>query len=111
MKRVVADLSFAGCGFLGMFHIGSLSAFRKYDGNSFHDKVKLQIAGILVKFNRCLGASSGSLIALAAVADLEIDWIFERFRKTIASLEHSKFGAFDFSFDVGRILQATTRLC
>ena len=26
--RKAVDLSFAGCGFLGMFHIGSLAAFR-----------------------------------------------------------------------------------
>ena len=29
--KKVADLSFAGCGFLGMFHIGALAAFRKHE--------------------------------------------------------------------------------
>ena len=28
--KKLADLSFAGCGFLGLFHVGSLAAFRKY---------------------------------------------------------------------------------
>ena len=30
VAKKVIDISFAGCGFLGMFHVGSLAAFRRY---------------------------------------------------------------------------------
>ena len=90
-RRKVLDLSFAGCGFLTMYHIGSLAAFRS--------------ASDSVIINRCLGASGGALVACAAVADLDSLWLEAVFRDLVKSVGHNRFGAFSRNFDVGDILK------
>jgi len=91
LPQRVVDLSFAGSGFLGMFHIGSLAAFRKHKSK--------------VAINNCLGASSGALVACAAVADIDTAWVKENFRSTVKKSEGFKLGAFSLEFDVGCILR------
>jgi len=89
MAKKLADLSFAGCGFLGLFHVGSLAAFRKYQ----------------VSVNHCLGASSGALVACAAAGGLETVWVEEKFRSTVKRMQKLRFGAFSPEFDLSRIFK------
>ena len=90
-RKKVLDLSFAGCGFLTMYHIGSLAAFRR--------------ASDSVIINRCLGASGGALVACAAVADLDSLWLEAVFRDLVKSVGQNRFGAFSRNFDVSDILK------
>ena len=59
----------------------------------------------LVTINRCLGASSGSLTAFAAVANLDTEWLNVKFRSTIRRVEKLRFGAFNSEFEVATILK------
>ena len=52
------NLSFAGCGFLGIYHVGVSACLRKY------------APGLLV--NRIAGASAGSLAAVCLLCDAEL---------------------------------------
>lgn len=52
------NLSFAGCGFLGLYHVGVASCFREYAP---------QVCG-----QKIAGASAGALTALALVCDLPL---------------------------------------
>jgi len=90
VKKVLV-LSFSGCGFLGMFHIGSLAAFKD--------------ATNVVRIDRCFGASSGSVVACAAVANMDLEWLQSVFREILASVGHNRFGAFSKNFDIGVILK------
>ncbi|ESO07817.1 hypothetical protein HELRODRAFT_76015 [Helobdella robusta] len=52
------NLSFAGCGFLGIYHVGVASCFKKYAPHVYKDKIA--------------GASAGALVACALIADLPL---------------------------------------
>ena len=85
-RRVV--VSFSGCGFLAPFHLGSLSAFRR--------------AGVSV--DRALGASSGSLVAAAAVLGVPEDVQRERFYRIVRHAAQLRpIGAFHPGFDFGKL--------
>jgi len=91
LVQKVVDLSFAGSGFLGMFHVGSLAAFRKYKSE--------------VAINNCLGASSGALVACAAVGGIETGWVEDKFKVTVNKVKDLQFGALSSEFDIGSILK------
>ena len=50
------NLSFSGCGFLGIYHIGVLSAFREH-------------APQVINENKISGCSAGALLAACALCD------------------------------------------
>lgn len=50
------NLSLSGCGFLGIYHIGVISAFREH-------------APEIIQNNKISGCSAGSLVAACAVSD------------------------------------------
>lgn len=52
------NLSFAGCGFLGIYHVGVASCFREYCPQ--------------ICKNRVSGASVGALVATAMALDLSL---------------------------------------
>lgn len=58
------SVSFSGCGFLGLFHVGSISAWRE-------NKNK-------VKIDKAMGASAGAIAAMALVADVPVQLLRER---------------------------------
>ena len=96
-RRKILDLSFAGCGFLTMYHIGSLAALRKCSDS--------------VIISRCLGASGGSVVACAAVAELDIRWLEEMFRDLVRTVGNNRLGAFSRHFDVEVILKVLDNHC
>jgi patatin-like phospholipase domain-containing protein 2 len=50
------NLSFSGCGFLGIYHVGVLSAFKEHSPDT-------------VQNNRISGCSAGALVAACALCD------------------------------------------
>lgn len=52
------NLSFAGCGFLGIYHVGVACCFRKYAPHLLLDKIS--------------GASAGAIAACCLICDLPI---------------------------------------
>ena len=50
------NLSLSGCGFLGIYHIGVISAFKEH-------------APEIIQNNKISGCSAGSLVAACAVSD------------------------------------------
>ena len=52
------NLSFAGCGFLGIYHVGVASCFREYCPQ--------------ICMNKISGASAGALVATAMALDLSL---------------------------------------
>ena len=51
----MSNLSFSGCGFLGIYHIGVVSAFRVHAPDILQGKIS--------------GCSAGSLVAACAITD------------------------------------------
>lgn len=57
------NLSLAGCGFLGIYHIGVASAFKQYAPH--------------VLLNKISGASAGAMAAASLLCDLPLgEWFF-----------------------------------
>lgn len=52
------NLSFAGCGFLGIYHVGVASCFREYAPHAI--------------FTKIAGASVGSIAAAALICDVPL---------------------------------------
>ena len=48
------NLSFAGCGFLGIYHVGAACCFKKYAPHLYEEKIA--------------GASAGALVACALIS-------------------------------------------
>ena len=66
------NLSFAGCGFLGLYHLGVVSCVKTYAPNVFTSKVhfKKKLSEYVFMINvEVSGASAGSLAAVAILID------------------------------------------
>ena len=57
-QRSSMNLSFAGCGFLGIYHVGVASCFRQYAPSLVTDKIA--------------GSSAGSLAACGLICDCDL---------------------------------------
>lgn len=57
-KNAKMNLSFAGCGFLGIYHVGVACCFRKYAPHLLLNKIS--------------GASAGAFAACCLICDLPI---------------------------------------
>ena len=69
----VISLSFSGCGFLGMYHVGVLCRIRELMAEG-----KIHVA-------HASGASAGALAATALILNLSDDLLKEKFRSVITS--------------------------
>ncbi|XP_022643638.1 patatin-like phospholipase domain-containing protein 2 [Varroa jacobsoni] len=85
-----AHLSFSGCGFLGIYHVGVASAFREY-------------APQLVK-SKVVGASSGALTACCLVNDLPFDVAVTSILRMATQSRRRALGPFHPSFNINDIL-------
>lgn len=61
MEKSTMNLSFAGCGFLGIYHVGVAACFRKYTP--------------YILLNKISGASAGALAACSLILELPISKI------------------------------------
>jgi hypothetical protein len=83
----MSSLSFAGCGFLGLYHVGVAACFRQYI--QFKNSTKI------------LGASAGALTAMALCCQLPLGLLstISSFRALLSHLIfHFKFNTFFSSF-------------
>lgn len=84
------NLSFAGCGFLGIYHVGVVSCFREYAPN-------------LV--NELSGASAGAIAACCLICDCPLGLITSEILKVASSARTYMLGPFSPKFDVTGILR------
>jgi len=84
------NFSFAGCGFLGIYHVGVTTCLKKYAPHLLVDKVS--------------GASAGALAALLLTADIPFDASLEVLLKVANTARSKTLGPFSPSFNLGKLL-------
>ncbi|XP_040571631.1 1-acylglycerol-3-phosphate O-acyltransferase Pnpla3 isoform X2 [Lepeophtheirus salmonis] len=89
--RYYVNLSFSGCGFLGMYHVGSAAAWTE------------EIAEGRIKIKNALGSSAGSIIAVALLADIPSEILRSKFLRLASKAEALPGGAFHPKFDINSI--------
>ncbi|XP_078046131.1 brummer isoform X2 [Augochlora pura] len=84
------NLSFAGCGFLGIYHVGVAVCFKKYAPHLLLDKIS--------------GASAGAIAACCLLCDLPLGEITSNVLRVAREARQSTLGPFSPSFNVQAIL-------
>uniref|UniRef100_V5GTR4 triacylglycerol lipase n=1 Tax=Anoplophora glabripennis TaxID=217634 RepID=V5GTR4_ANOGL len=84
------NLSFAGCGFLGIYHVGVACCFRKYAPHLLLNKIS--------------GASAGAIAACCLICDLPIGEMTSDVLKVAIEARSRSLGAFSPSFNIHRLL-------
>lgn len=80
------NLSFAGCGFLGIYHVGVAVCFKKYAPHLLLDKIS--------------GASAGSLAAACLLCDLPLGAMTSDFFRVVNEARRHSLGPFSPSFSI-----------
>ncbi|XP_011311336.1 patatin-like phospholipase domain-containing protein 2 [Fopius arisanus] len=84
------NLSFAGCGFLGIYHVGVAVCFKKYAPHLLLDKIS--------------GASAGAMAACCLLCDLPLGTFTSDLLKLAKEARKKALGPFSPSFNVQTIL-------
>ncbi|XP_053995902.1 1-acylglycerol-3-phosphate O-acyltransferase Pnpla3 isoform X1 [Hylaeus anthracinus] len=84
------NLSFAGCGFLGIYHVGVAVCFKKYAPHLLLDKIS--------------GASVGAIAACCLLCDLPLGEITSNLLRVAREARQRTLGPFSPSFNVQKIL-------
>ncbi|XP_034195034.1 brummer isoform X2 [Osmia lignaria lignaria] len=84
------NLSFAGCGFLGIYHVGVAVCFKKYAPHILLDKIS--------------GASAGAIAACCLLCDLPLGEITSNVLRVAREARQRTLGPFSPSFNVQEIL-------
>ncbi|XP_049791047.1 patanin-like phospholipase domain-containing protein atgl-1 isoform X1 [Schistocerca nitens] len=84
------NLSFAGCGFLGIYHIGVAVCFKKFVPH--------------VLLNKISGASAGAIAACALLCELPIGEITTDVLRVVQEARKKTLGPFNPSFNVQNLL-------
>ncbi|XP_063979788.1 1-acylglycerol-3-phosphate O-acyltransferase Pnpla3-like isoform X2 [Diachasmimorpha longicaudata] len=84
------NLSFAGCGFLGIYHVGVAVCFKKYAPHLLLDKIS--------------GASAGAMAACCLLCDLPLGTFTSHLLKLAKEARKKTLGPFSPSFNVQTIL-------
>ncbi|KAK2712574.1 hypothetical protein QYM36_011308 [Artemia franciscana] len=89
------NLSFAGCGFMGIYHVGVAACLRKYAPHLLLERIS--------------GASAGAMAAACLLCDVPLDFITKDVLE-IASMARSKIlGPFSPSLNVDEHVRSTMR--
>lgn len=80
------NLSFAGCGFLGIYHVGVSVCFKKYAPHLLLDKIS--------------GASAGALSACCLLCDLPLGSMTSDFFRIVNEARRHSLGPFSPSFNI-----------
>jgi len=86
------SISFAGCGFLGVYHIGVASCLKKHAKNLVND------------FDKIFGCSAGSLIGAMLLIDYDIGEVCEQTMNIVTKARSGFLGAFNPSFRLNNLL-------
>ncbi|KAH0555513.1 1-acylglycerol-3-phosphate O-acyltransferase Pnpla3 [Cotesia glomerata] len=84
------NLSFAGCGFLGIYHVGVAVCFKKYAPHLLLDKIS--------------GASAGAIAACCLLCDLPLGLFTQDLLKVSKEARRKTLGPFSPTFNVQAIL-------
>ncbi|KAG8230280.1 hypothetical protein J437_LFUL009453 [Ladona fulva] len=84
------NLSFAGCGFLGIYHVGVAVCFKKYAPHLLLEKIS--------------GASAGAIAACCLLCDLPLGEITSDVLRVVTEARSKTLGPFSPSFNVQNIL-------
>ncbi|XP_023342586.1 patatin-like phospholipase domain-containing protein 2 [Eurytemora carolleeae] len=84
------NVSFAGCGFLGLYHVGVASCFKTYAPQLYLYNVS--------------GASAGSIAALALLADVPLGEMTSNVLRVASEARARTLGPFSPSFNINQIL-------
>ena len=120
------NVSFSGCGFLGIYHVGSYACWKHYQDKSVErikneiEKSKCTNPNSTSKthsshehyndppsfvIGNALGASAGALVAGALIADYSPEELKNKFLDVAKDAKSRTFGAFHPKFDVNNMLR------
>ncbi|KAK7075006.1 Patatin-like phospholipase domain-containing protein 2 [Halocaridina rubra] len=85
------NFSFAGCGFLGIYHVGVAACLKKYAPNLLVNKIS--------------GASAGALAAVCLLCDSPLGTITTSVLKTATEARSRMLGPFSPTFNVEKLLK------
>lgn len=87
------SVSFSGCGFLGMFHVGSLACWRD-NANK-------------VAVDHALGASVGAIVAVSTLLPeyISVETLKDKFLEVVREAESLHCGAFNPKFNANKIFE------
>ncbi|XP_063851988.1 patatin-like phospholipase domain-containing protein 2 isoform X3 [Scylla paramamosain] len=85
------NFSFAGCGFLGIYHVGVAACLKKYAPNLLVNKIS--------------GASAGALAAVCLLCDSPLGTITSSVLKTATEARKHTLGPFSPTFNVEKLLR------
>lgn len=84
------NLSFAGCGFLGIYHVGVAGCFKKYAPHLLLNKIS--------------GASAGAIAACSLLCDLPLGEMLSNVLRVVGEARQRTLGPFSPSFNIHNIL-------
>ncbi|KAK8389913.1 hypothetical protein O3P69_012841 [Scylla paramamosain] len=91
LDREKMNFSFAGCGFLGIYHVGVAACLKKYAPNLLVNKIS--------------GASAGALAAVCLLCDSPLGTITSSVLKTATEARKHTLGPFSPTFNVEKLLR------
>ena len=89
-------LSFAGCGFIGLYHVGSASCIKTF-------------APFLLQ-NKIAGASAGAMAAAALIGEVSMADMAREVLKVVISASEKIFGPFNPVFSLNNMLKVMVNL-
>ena len=120
------NVCFSGCGFLGVYHIGSYACWKEHQDRSLqciNDEVvdsdggnRNLLTNSINSLSHCddpprfvidnvLGASAGALVAAALVVDYSPDALKNTFLEVAKDVKSMTFGAFNPKFNVNKMFR------
>jgi len=93
VARAAVNLSFAGCGFLGVYQVGVAEAFRQHSQ--------------IVEVSKAGGSSAGALVAAAMLTGLPMQSVLAQFEEMMAEASKHRLGAFSPYFHLGSAIEAS----
>ena len=120
------NISFSGCGFLGLYHIGSYACWKDHQDKSLRyikDEIKRNESGEtpsnLIRITNsnggvndpcfvvqnALGASAGALVAAALLVDYSPEALRNKFLEVAKEVKSLTFGPFNPKFNVNAMFR------
>jgi len=118
------NISFSGCGFLGIYHVGSYACWKEHQDRSLQctniidevtDDIKTAPDEVGSKhchddppcflINNALGASAGALVAAALLVDYSPEALKNKFLDVAKDVKSMAFGPFNPRFNVNKMFR------
>ncbi|CAL4084477.1 unnamed protein product, partial [Meganyctiphanes norvegica] len=90
-SAVNMNISFSGCGFLGIYHVGVSACLRKH--------------GIHLQIDRAAGASAGAMAAACYICNSDLGIMMSSLLKSVLESRKRTLGPFSPAFDVDKELR------